>query len=252
MIALLLIFLLAVLPLLYFPVLSRKVGRVDGGLDELSGANRLEHATLFRQLEALQGLYIELRMTRSLPATRGWAASPDFLLEVAQHALHTKPRLVVECSSGTSTLVLARCMQLNGGGHVYSLEHDAAYARATRALLERHGLQDYATVLVAPLRGLELGDRLWQWYAHEVLPGDVIDLLVIDGPPKDTGLQARYPAGPVLFPRLAPGGAVFLDDAKRDDEVAILDRWRLEFPTMSQQLLHCEKGCALLRKTSSS
>ena len=55
-------------------------------------------------------------------------------------------------------------------------------------------------------------------------------MLVIDGPPQAAGTQARYPAGPLLFPRLAPGAAVYLDDAARSDEQAILRRWRSEFP----------------------
>ena len=212
--------------------------------DQASGDNM----ALFRQLEALQGLYVDLGLSKSLPATRGWAASPDFLLELARHALQYKPRCVVECSSGTSTLVLARCMQINGGGKVYSLEHDAVYAHETRTQLARHGLSEFAQVLVAPLRRMQIGGAEWPWYAHDVLPAALdIDMLAIDGPPMATGPLARYPAGPALFPRLARNAAVFLDDAKRADETAILARWRLEFPALSQSMRSCEKGCALLR-----
>src|SRR3712207_1794767 len=75
----------------------------------------------FRQPEALFGLYLELGFRKSLPPTRGWAASPDILLQLTQHARETHPNVVVECGSGASTVVLARCAELNGGGHVYSL-----------------------------------------------------------------------------------------------------------------------------------
>lgn len=207
-----------------------------------------ESANLFRQLEALQALYLELGLKHSLPPTRGWAASPDFLLETARHALQHKPTAVVECSSGTSTLVLARCMQLNGGGKVYSLEHDAEFAQQTRDNLARLGLSAYAEVLDAPLRPVELGASTWRWYAHEVLPARLdIDMLVIDGPPMDVGDLARYPAGPALFGRLSGDGAVFLDDAARPQETAILARWKAEFPALSQSWRYCEKGCAVLR-----
>lgn len=223
----------------------RRLQRVVVGMYELS---QEESATLFRQIEALQGLYIDLGFKKSLPTTRGWAASPDFLMELARHALDEKPQVVVECSSGTSTLVLARCMQLNGGGMVYSLEHDARYAQETRAQLERHGLQDYAQVLFAPLNNYTVGSDTWQWYVHDVLPPiGQIDMIAIDGPPKDTGRLARYPAGPALFPRLAPFGTVFLDDAKREDERAILERWQKEFPRLTQSKRNCEKGCVVLR-----
>lgn len=207
-----------------------------------------DNAGLFRQLEALQGLYTELGLTRSLPDTRGWAASPDFLLEMARHALAERPQLVVECSSGTSTLVLARCMQMNGGGKVYSLEHDPVYARQARQQLAHHGLSDWAVVLDAPLQGQEFGGAAWPWYSTQGLPGDAdIDMLAIDGPPQATRALARYPAGPALFGRLAPGAAVFLDDARRPDEQAILHRWAEEYPEIEQRQLNCEKGAALLR-----
>lgn len=204
-------------------------------------------ATLFRQLEAIEGLQRELRLDKSLPPTRGWAGSPDFLLELARHAQAARPRVVVECSSGASTIVLARSLQLVGAGQVYSLEHDPVYAAQTRAELARHGLSNWARVIDAPLRLHALAGQHWPWYAAEQLPdGLAIDLLVIDGPPQATIKLARYPAGPLLFPRLAPGAAVFLDDAARPDEQAILRRWRDEFPQLRQSLLACEKGCARL------
>lgn len=207
-----------------------------------------EHAALFRQLEALQGLYVSLGLRRALPLTRGWAASPDFLQELAAHALDEKPACIVECSSGTSTLVLARCLQINGAGIVYSLEHDVAYARRTRRQLQLHGLADWAKVIDAPLLKQTFGGREHAWYdCSSMEPVDEIDMIVIDGPPQATGDQARYPAGPALFPRLAPGAAIFLDDAARPGERAALQRWADEFPELEIRSLPCEKGAAVLR-----
>lgn len=212
---------------------------------------RQDAAGVFRQMEALQGLYVELGLQHSLPPTRGWAASPDFLLELVRHARGSVPQHVVECSSGASTLVLARCMQLNGAGKVYSLEHDAHYADQTRAQLRRHGLSDWAEVIDAPLRRHAIDGTDWLWYAHEALPpGLEIDMLVIDGPPQDTGALARYPAGPQLFDRLSPRGSVFLDDAARPDERAIVQRWQREHPHLALTLLPCEKGCAMLARSA--
>lgn len=206
---------------------------------------------LYHQLETLLGLYVDLGLTKSLPSTRDWAASPDFLMELVSHALHKKPATIVECSSGTSTVVLARCMQINGRGKVYSLEHDPIYAQQTRAQLARHGLSEFAEVLVAPLQPMNSGAEKWSWYEFAVLPETLsIDMLVIDGPPKTTGALARYPAGPALFPRLAQDAAVFLDDANRDDETAIMKRWKQEFPHMTQSMKYCEKGCAVLHNDS--
>jgi predicted O-methyltransferase YrrM len=207
-----------------------------------------DHATFFRQLEALQGLYVSLGLQRALPLTRGWAASPDFLQELAAHALDERPRCVVECSSGTSTLVLARCMQINGAGTVYSLEHDPVYARRTRRQLELHGLAEWATVIDAPLLTQAFGSHEQPWYDRSALAAiPSIDMVVIDGPPQASSDAARYPAGPVLFPKLASGAAVFLDDAMRPGERTALQRWAEEFPEMEILSLPCEKGAAVLR-----
>ncbi len=209
---------------------------------------RQQNASLFRQLEALQGLYVSLGLRRALPLTRGWAASPDFLQELAAHALDEKPLCVVECSSGTSTLVLARCMQINGAGQVVSLEHDPVYARRTRRQLQLHGLADWAKVIDAPLRAQAFGSREYLWYdCSRLRLGQAIDMLIIDGPPQAVGELARYPAGPALFPRLAPGAAIFLDDAARPGERAALQRWTEEFTQLEVASLPCEKGAAMLR-----
>jgi hypothetical protein len=62
--------------------------------------------------------------------------------------------------AGGSTVVLARCLALNGSGHLYSLEHLPEYTRQTKAELARHGLSECATVVEAPQRehGAGAGD----------------------------------------------------------------------------------------------
>ncbi|MBV7534765.1 class I SAM-dependent methyltransferase [Duganella sp. sic0402] len=224
-----------------------KLRRAHLLLYDMRDQSRQDNVQMFRQLEALQGLYAELDLGASLPATRDWAASPDFLLALTRHARAKQPSLVVECSSGASTLVLARCMQLNGAGKVLSLEHDPHYAAQTRAQLRQHGLQDWAQVLDAPLKPLMLTGESWPWYDSSALPPDAsIDMLVIDGPPQATREMARYPAGPMLFERLAPCAYVFVDDANRIDELEILRRWKQAYPALHQSTLACEKGCAVL------
>src|SRR5215813_1743722 len=142
-------------------------------------------------------------------------------------------------------------MQIIGVGHVYSLEHLPEYAKATRANLATHGLADWATVLDAPLRPHVLDGKEWQWYSTNLLPRADIDMIVIDGPPEDTGPLARYPAGPLLFNQLASSSAIFIDDAIRLDERLIVDTWTKEFPYLQRQDRHCERGCTLLLKNRS-
>lgn len=245
---------LAALSIALLLLILHKVRRVHLMSFEISERlHRLESKSLIdlhQQLQALHALYVELQLDTGLPPTRGWSASPDFLLLLARHAKDARPETVVECGSGTSTVVLARCMQLNGSGHVYSLEHEAEFVEATRAELKRLGLSDWATVLHAPLRPHDLNGKTWPWYAHENLPELTIDMLVIDGPPITTGPLARYPAGPILFPRLSTGATIFIDDAARDHDEQTLERWFSEFSEMRHRYHDCEKGCITLTQTN--
>ncbi len=228
--------------------LLRKVRRVDLHVWEMAQRLPREVSECFRQLESLQSLYWDLRPERALPPTRGWAGSPDFLREVAGHLFAARPTVVVECSSGASTVVAARCLQILGGGHVYSLEHAPEYASATRRLLASHGLSAWATVIDAPLVATTTDAGSQPWYDLANLPAGPIDVLVIDGPPADTAPLARYPAGPLLFPRLREGGAVFLDDADRPDEQEIVARWQRSFPGLDLRRRPSEKGLAVFRR----
>lgn len=200
----------------------------------------------YQQAEALAAVLIELRPSASLPPTRNWAASPDLLRELMRHVLRYRPKTIVECGSGVSTIVLARCLEILGAGHLYSLEHLPDQADKSRQELTRHGLDGRATVLTAPLCSHAINDERFDWYETKALPSCSCDMLVIDGPPATTGPMARYPAGPLLFGRLNPQAAVFLDDSNREQEQAILIRWRKEFPHLRQETRFCEKGCVVL------
>jgi predicted O-methyltransferase YrrM len=218
-------------------------------LFQINQISELHLVNATQQMQTLQRLCANFGFDGGLPTTRGWAASPDFLFVIANHVRHYKPRIIVECSSGTSTLVLAKAAQLNGDGHVYSLEHDAKFAEITRSELEEYGLTEWATVLDSPLREHQIAGETWPWYAEENLPEGTIDMLIVDGPPLMTRPQARYPAGPILLPRLARGGVLFLDDADRLDERNAAERWEREFPEFEVTRIPTEKGCIrLLRR----
>jgi predicted O-methyltransferase YrrM len=232
-------------------VLIHKVLRIHVKLfaleDEVRALRTTELANLYQQVQAFMGLSGLLDFKAPLPPLRMWAASPDFLLVIARHVLAAKPRVIVECSSGSSTVVLAQAARINGIGHVHSLEHDPAFAAETRALLAEHGLSEWATVIDAPLTPITIDGKTFHWYDDTGLKGvGPIDMLVIDGPPLDINALARYPAGPRLFPRLAPGGTAFLDDAARPDEIQAVARWRKAFPHLISGNPTCEKGCVRL------
>lgn len=204
-----------------------------------------ESEVLFTQFQALLSLEKKLGLTEPLPQMRGWAGSLDFLLATAEQILSRKPLTVMECSSGVSTIVVARCLQLNNVGHVYSLEHAPEFADKTRRILEKYRLTQWATVLDAPLQTINTDTP---WYDEDVMPEDLglIDMLIVDGPPMSTSSLSRYPALPRLMPRMANQFLILVDDANREDEIEMIKRWRIPFPHLQQSDGYCEKGLALL------
>ena len=87
---------------------------------------------------------------------------------------------MVECSSGTSSVVLAQCCKLNNCGHVYSLENAEEFARQTQQQLNDFSLSEYCDVLLAPLKTVEVNSEYFQWYDLGKLPDLEIDLLIIE------------------------------------------------------------------------
>lgn len=232
---------LAVAGALAFRSLRKKVHLAD-----LAAQERCDD--LFRQIEGLLAVHAVVGQSSMLPRSRGWAASPDFLqVLIGQVRDHGAP-VVLECSSGLSTVVAAALCRNRGDGKVYSLEHDPVYADKTRRLLAAHGLDQWAQVVDAPLVPTTVDGWSGQWYDLSRLPEDIrAGLLVVDGPPSTSSPLARYPALPALRSRLVAGARVVLDDADRDDEREIVRRWlRLEQSARSDAVDKCEKGCAVV------
>jgi predicted O-methyltransferase YrrM len=205
----------------------------------------------FRQLEALQSLSAVLPASDVLPATRGWAASPDLLMVLVDLVIAERPSLVVECGSGASTLWLALAMRRFGiDGRIIALDHDPVFGGKTRDLLARHDVCDLAEVSDAPLESYSLDGETYSWYARrawEDLTG--IDLLFVDGPPAATGHQARYPALPLLSRSLSPVATAVLDDLVVPDMQDVLRRWLDAYPDFSSEILPLEKQAAVLRRS---
>lgn len=212
-----------------------------------------DHLTkTYHQIEALMSVTNTITPSFPLPETRGWSASPDILNQLCRLILTRRPNLVFEVGSGVSTLITAHCLRRVGKGRVVSLDHDPRFAEITRQLLAAHGLSDIATIVDAPLKELTLGGQRWMWYdVDRIPPTPSIDFMFIDGPPVQTQPLARYPAIPVLAPRLAADCVVVLDDGARPDEHAIVDRWTREFG-MASEYLHTEKGAFIISTAASS
>jgi len=242
-----LLLLLMLLILVLLALLFHKIRRIHLATFRLNKASD-ETFALFRQFQAYDGLMRLISPPHPLPLLRGWAASPDLLLTLAKHVLKHKPTAILECSSGSSTVVMARCCQLNSEGHVYSLENDEKFAQISRQWLEEQGLEAWATIIHAPL--VPTGESGQPWYDLAKLEPNAtkFDMLVIDGPPASLSPLSRYPALPQLDALLKSGAHVFLDDAARSEEVKVLQRWHKELPGYAQTVLDLDKGGAMLVK----
>jgi predicted O-methyltransferase YrrM len=203
----------------------------------------------YQQVEALLSIYSSLQISYPLPDTRGWAASPDILKKIMETTLREKPAMVLEASSGISTLIIAYCLKQIGSGKVISLENDAKFAKISEDMVALHGLSDIVTVVHAPLTEVKINGKQWLWYDAKAINIDApIDLFVIDGPPASTQHLARYPALPLMFDFLADDATIILDDGARKAETEIVTKWGEELEGISYEFLDLEKGAYVIKK----
>ena len=139
---------------------------------------------------------------------------------------------ILEFGSGISTILMGRLIKKNNtGARVLSIEHHAEWAQAVQAAIRSEGLEDIVRIVHAPLRPCSFAIDANTWYdmdvCNSVFPAQPFDLVIIDGPPAYEAPKktARYPALPFIYEKLADRFGVFLDDADREGEQAILKRW---------------------------
>lgn len=236
--------------------ISSGLARIEAKIDSIAQLNASEIDRKldnhFHQIESLLALYHSLPNLKLLPATRGWAGSPDFLLKISEVIRREKPAFVLEASSGVSTLIIGLALKLNGCGKVVSLDHDSLYASATKKIVEENLVGDVVDVRFCPLKPYDWSETDFRWY--DIAGIDVlqkIDLLVIDGPPRYTQPLARYPAIPLLHDRFAERTIILLDDANRNDERVAVQKWiyfleRNNFRARIEHFENFEKGIAIL------
>jgi predicted O-methyltransferase YrrM len=218
---------------------NRNADRVSKELVGQTGRIKSDIADAYHQVEAIEQLLPMLKLTAPLPPSRGWAASPDFLLTLAHITKSIRPRLTVELGSGTSTLVLAK----SGAKKIISLDHSSEFGAQTRSMLETHRVRG----VEIRVHELESYAGKYKWYAKSTLKGLAkIDLLVIDGPPSSTNPDARYPALEHLVPLLSPKATVLLDDVYRDEERKLADAIVKALPNHVMTILSHEKGTAVI------
>lgn len=168
-----------------------------------------------------------------------WAISKTVAVELF-HRLHTtRPKRILECGSGISSVFLAQ-YAADHGALLTILEHERTYFEATRRLLDAFGLLKHADLRLTPLAE-QPGDGHRFWYADDL--GGAFDFILIDGPPEKVGRAGALFA---LQGHLAPGWEAWLHDGHRAHEQACVKLWQQHF-TFSASLHDLdEKGVWVL------
>ena len=206
-----------------------------------------------RHMQALLFLFSSFDFRAALPSLTGWAISPELASTLLTLIRSHEPEVILELGSGASTIIMGYAVEQKGRGRVISLDHSKKYGAQTQQQLAAHALQNWAEVRHAPLEPVEFQGEAWQWYDLDTLGDELtIDMVVIDGPPRETGPMARYPAVPALYEHLSAEAVVVLDDAYRDDEKAMLDRWMTEYDDFELDIQESPHGTAVLRRTATS
>ena len=202
-----------------------------------------------RQIQALFSLYKLIPFEAAPPLLTGWAATPEFALTLYELVRDRRPDRIVELGSGASSIVMAAALRENGNGHLICVDQDPDYTERTRRELARQGLGAAVEVIHAPIVRTSIDGKSRLWYDREAIPSDgEIDLLVIDGPHRELQREARYPALPVFFARLADDAVIVLDDAHRRDEKASVNKWMETFSGLTVEYRDSPKGTAILRR----
>ena len=173
----------------------------------------------------------------ALPNLGSWKADTVLLHRIVDLIERTRPQVVVELGCGATSLVIARALQLNGGGRLYGFDQHAEFVEQTAQWLAGYAVD--AELRPAPIVP-DPSEWSSHWYELPVVP-EAIDLLIIDGPPWALNPFIRGRAE-VLFDHLAPGGIVMLDDAARPGERVVARRWRRRWPQMRFTFLAGGKG----------
>jgi Methyltransferase domain len=197
----------------------------------------------------LQDIQASQRLTTLVAAYLPWSGfsiRPSGLEKVLNEILFHRCGCIVECGGGLSTIYIAALLRQQQHGHLFTVEHNLEWLELLRGWLQAQGLQDYVTLIAAPLTDCNLALHQTQWYDTKVIQGVLdrygvdhspsgaesprpiaIDLLLVDGPPAyEEGKElSRYPAVPFFKSWFADRVVVILDDFQRPGEQKILKRW---------------------------
>lgn len=201
------------------------------------------------QMQCLAKLYWDIKPRVSLPVFRNSALGVDTCVMFTRVVRQNSPSVIVELGSGSSTVLGGYLREQGLCENLISVEHDSIWAENTSMMLAEHELQSLVDLRVAPLEKVELSGVEYEWYCQDSLEDIVfIDLLMIDGPPDQMGLGARFPGLEILGGRVRPGGYIIVDDCIANRWKELVVTWARENGFTILPQYNNEKGTMLLRR----
>lgn len=219
-----------------------------------------------KQLESYLAIQHYMATGKLQPAFHGWPISPDFAYLLIELIEEHQYDLVVEFGSGTSTVLIAQALAnvqaLTGKpSQQVTFEHLESYHAKTQTLLNTAGLANAVQLVHAPLAPYTAPNGItYSYYSCQETLNFLASiyaqtkpkiLVVVDGPPGDTGPLARYPALHHVWPLFQGAGFdLLMDDYNRKDEKEAIKCWvreiKLKNKNFEQKIFNFEKNASLL------
>ncbi len=182
-----------------------------------------------------------------------WPIEEEFAKYLVYKIITHRPVNIVELGSGTSSLIIIKTLEKLGYDYTLtSFDSDEEFINNTKNLLISEDAFDEKKIklIFSPIKDLELNGNVYKWYD----PNDFefnfekIDLLFIDGPVGGFCKNSRYPALSVMKKYLKEGSLVILHDARRSDEIEIVEMWKNENPEIKNVFkIDTERGGAEIK-----
>lgn len=199
----------------------------------------LEKLILIDYLKDFDNAFLDLVSDFSL--------KPYGLILLKNELILNKRSNLLEFGSGLSTIFLAQIIKKNNlQAKITTIESGKDWISRLKRIAQKLGLNDIINIIYAPLTQNGENDRITPWYDTAILNMELdneqsFDMIIIDGPPAFNSQieSSRYPAIPFVINLLSNNYFIFLDDAHRKGERAIIKSWNkqfgFDFQTYNQQ-----------------
>jgi len=216
-----------------FRSLEKQIKKIDENGDNLIASQNLLKES--QQIQFDYNLLSQLFSNNEFIPFTAWSISPSTILHVLYDILFNEKKNIIEFGSGSSTLYIAKFLQLQKLQNVkfYSIESDKVWIEKLENLAKQYGVLDYMHIIYSPISNVD--EKLsWKeqtkWYDAEKIKVDLdinqnYDLLLVDGPWGGISPYARYSVVPFLKNNLSAEVSIYLDDTFRIEEFEIIQQW---------------------------